>query len=318
MKFYRQASLRVRIRNGSFTGYENPPLYISNLRVSFSIVKSIAWSTNTATIKIWNLSNDHRNLIKDYGDEVTLYAGYIGSPPNPANETDGPQILYIGDTTAVSHVYDFPEVVSILECGTQERFLNQRRVSFTYSANTPARTVLRGIADQMGLPIIQFSDSDNLVYRQGVKFIGMGKDALTLVANKLGLVADVQDQGLYIYPKNGTIVQPIVPINENSGMIGVPQRFTYKSIDLYAPIQGPNILAANAARAAAAPFITPSRPTGYKVNATLNPSILPGSLIELTSTHLNYIKGTNKVLNVRHDGDTYGFQWVTQMEVIAV
>jgi hypothetical protein len=318
MKFYRHASLRIRIRKGNFSGYEDPPLYITGLRVSFSIIKSIAWSTNSGIVKIWNLSNDHRNLIKDYGDEVTVYAGYIGSPPTPANEIDGPQILYIGDTTAVSHVYDFPEIVSILECGTQERFLNQRRVSFTYSANTPARTVLRGIADQMGIPIIQFADSDNLVYRQGVKFIGMGKDALALVANKLGLVADVQDQGLYIYPKNGTIVQPIVPINENTGMIGVPQRFTYKSLDLYSPITGPNVLAATAARAAAAPFIPPSRPTGYKVNTTLNPSILPGSLIELTSTHLNYLNGRNKVLNVRHEGDTFGFSWASQLEVVAV
>jgi len=285
-------------------------------------VKSIAWSTNSAVIKIWNLSNDHRNLIKDYGDEITVYAGYAGWPPVPVNQTDGPQILYIGDTQAVSHVYDFPEIVSVLECGTQERYLNQRRVSISFASETPARQVIQAIADQMGLPIIQFSNTDNLVYRQGIKFIGMGKDALQIVANKLGLVADVQDQGLYLYPKNGTIVQPIIPINENTGMIGVPQRFTYRSTDLYSPITGQNILGSNtvgslAVRGALAPFVPPSRPTGYKVSTTLNPSILPGSQIELTSTHLNYIRGRNKVLNVRHEGDTYGFQWISQMEVVA-
>lgn len=284
-KFYRQAHIKVRLRNNDFTGYVGQ-VDISNLRVSFSILKSLAWSTNSAVIKIWNLSQNNRNLIKDYGDEVTIYAGY---------ELDtGPQVLFIGDTSAVSHIYEQPEIVTILECGDGEKYINNLRVSLSYAAETPARLIIGGIADQMGLPIIEYASSDDLVYRQGFKYIGMGKDALTIVCDKLGLQWSVQNQGLQVIPLNGTISQPIIQINQNTGMVGLPQRFTYRRIDLYRAITAPT--------------------TGWKVNTLLNPFILPGSKIDLYSTHLSF-KGPYRVENVRHEGDTFGPLWNSQLEV---
>lgn len=85
-RFFREANLRIRLRKGDFTGYVGT-VNITGLRVSFSIIKSLAWSTNSAVVKVWNLSQANRNLIKDYGDEVTLYAGY--------RDAGGPQVLLL-------------------------------------------------------------------------------------------------------------------------------------------------------------------------------------------------------------------------------
>jgi len=285
VKFYRQATARIKIRNANFEYIDE--ITIKDLRISFSITKSLAWSTNSCVLKIWNLSQKKRNIIKDFGDEVTIYAGY--------ETAGGPQVLFIGQTTAVSHIYEQPEIVSVLECGDGEKYINQLRVSLSYAANTPAKTIITGIAQQMGIPLLSLpSNIENLVYRQGFSYCDMGKDALTIVCDKLGLQWSVQNNALQVIPQGGTIDQPIVQINQNTGMQGVPTRFTYRSLYLYRSINEPN--------------------TGYKVNVALDPFILPGSKITLYSTHLD-VKGPYRVETVRHEGDTYGALWQSNLEV---
>lgn len=314
MKFYRLARGFLRVRQGNFRSYDPSapflpdPVVFSGLRVSFSIAKSLSWTTNTCTVKIWNMSQEKRNLIKDYGDELTLYAGY--------REEGGAQILFTGDTTAVSHVYDQPEIVTILECGDGDKYLNQIRVSLSYASGVPARRIIKELADQMGIQFVEFAESENLVYRLGFRYIGMAKDALTILCDKLGLQASVQNNQLQVIPKNGSIEESVFEINENTGMQGVPQRFTYRSLDLYrqvfgSPADNPNF-------APTAPTIPISRPIGYKVNIALNPLILPGSRIILTSRHLGLSPAPFSVVAVRHEGDNYGQVWSTQLEVVEV
>jgi len=286
MKFDREAILQVRIRNKDFNGYTDT-IIVKGLRISFTIIKSTSATTNSAVIKVWNLSQDNRNLIKDYGDQVTLYAGY--------KEDGGPQVLFVGDTTTVIHTYDVPEIVTTLECGDGEKYVNQLRVVLSFGANVQARTIISSIASQMGVTLLPIPSGFNLVYRQGFKYIGMGKDALNIVCDKLGLEYSIQNNQLQIIPVNGTIPESIIQVNEGNGMQGIPQRYTYRSLESYRSIDVRN--------------------TGYKVNVALNPSILPGSKIDLASTRLNF-RGPYKVLTVRHEGDTYGFVWSSSLECI--
>ena len=288
MKFYRAATVKVRLRDKNFNYTRT--ILLSGLRISFSITKSLAWATNSAVVKIWNLSQDHRNLIKDYGDEVTVFANYsnTGDPNFKASE-----LVFVGNTTAVSHIYEQPEIVTILECGDGEFYVNQARVNLSFAAGTPARIIINAIASQMGIQLKPLPDVDNLEYRQGYKNIGMGKDALTDVCNKLGLQWSVQNNELQVIPLNGVFKGPIIQINESTGMQGVPQRYTYRRIDQYRSIYEPT--------------------TGYKVNVALNPLILPGSTIDLSSKHLDF-RGPYRVENVRHNGDTFGYIWQSNLE----
>lgn len=284
MRFYREAILQVRIRKADFNGYIDT-ITIRGLRIAFSINKSLSSTTNSAVVKVWNLGQKNRSLIKDFGDEVTLYAGY--------REDGGPQVLFIGDTSTVSHIYEMPEIVTILECGDGEKFINQLRVSLSFSSEVQAQTIISAIARQMGLDFVEFASSDNLVYRQGFKYIGMGKEALQIVCDKLGLQWSIQNNQLQVIPINGTISEPIIQVNQSTGMQGIPQRYTYKALQIYNSKE--------------------QRNTGYKVNVALNPFILPGSKIDLASTHLS-VRGPYRVETVRHEGDTYGALWTSQLE----
>lgn len=286
MRFFREASLRIRLINGSKDGFVNT-LTIEGLRVSFSILKYRGWTTNRGVIRIWNLSQENRNLLKNYGDQVTLYAGY--------RDEGGTEVIFIGNTTSVFHAYDQPEIVTTLECNSGDIYANNLRVSLSYSSETSARQIIRDIARDMGVPLVEFADSDDLVYRQGYKFIGMGKDALDIVCSKLNLEANFQDNALQVIPLKGAFQQQPIIVNENTGMQGIPQRFTNRGLELYRSVDE-------------------KFETGYKVNVALNPLIIPGNTIILTSTHLNF-SGPYLVNNVRHEGDTYGFLWSSQLQV---
>ena len=285
MNFIREANVVINITREDFKGYEQS-IAISDLRVSFSILKSLAWSTNSAVIKIWNLGQANRNAINNFGDQVTIYAGY--------ERGAGTGLLFIGDTTAVSHIYEQPEIITVLECGDGDKFINQTRVSVSYGPKTPARRIIQDMAAQMGIAISEFANSDNLIFEQPFNYIGIGKDGLQIIFDKLGLQGSVQNNALQIIPIQGAIVETPFQINEATGMQGIPQRFTSRTLYQYTAIDAPT--------------------TGYKVNTILNPQILPGSSIVLQSTHLD-IKGLFRVDNTRHEGDTFGPIWSTNLQV---
>jgi hypothetical protein len=283
MKFIRETQVVIRIRRDDLQGYERT-ITLRGLRVSFTIQKNLSNTPNTAVVKIWNLSQDHRNLIKDFGDEVTVYAGY--------ERGSGLQLLYRGDTITVSHTFDQPEIVTQLECYDGDKYVNQAHLSLSFEAQTPVRTVITTIADKMGINITEFSDSNNLVYPLGFQFAGMLKDALTKACDVVGLQWSVQNNGLQIIPTNGSIVQSIIKVNVNTGMIGIPQRYTYKRQGFYVP--GPAV--------------------GWKVATLLNPYIIPGVKLDIESRYLGF-QGIFRTETVRHSGDTYGPDWISQMEV---
>ena len=132
-KFIRTATVVIKIRRDDFSGYERT-IRLSGLRVSFNIQKNLSITPNSGVIRIWNLSRDHRNLIKDYGDEVTVYAGY--------ERGSGEELLYIGDTTTVYHTYELPDVVTTLECGDGDRYVNQKHFSLSFQSGATAREVI--------------------------------------------------------------------------------------------------------------------------------------------------------------------------------
>lgn len=286
MKFIREARLVIRLRNDDFTDFREPPIILNGLRVSFSIQKSLAYSANTAIIKVWNLSQNHRNELFNYGDSVTLYAGY--------ERGNGLELLFVGDTTNVSHIFDPPEIISTFECADGDRFINNVNVVVSEAAGTPALLVLQQIAKQMGIIYNNHPAVDNLVYPYCFSNIGNCKFALNKVCDYLGLQWSVQNGQLQVIPQQGVLPGTPIEINRSTGMQGIPQRFTYRKVYAQSSVDRPR--------------------TGYRVNVALLPSILPGNSITLTSEYLG-IKGLFAVENVRHEGDTYGAIWSSQLEV---
>lgn len=282
-KFIRSATVVIRIHKANFEGYEQT-ITLKGLRVSFVIQKNLAVQTNPGVIRIWNLSASHRNILNGFGDEVTVYAGY--------ERGSGEQILYKGDTTAVSHSFDMPDVVTTLECGDGERYVNQKHESISFEAGTSVENVIRSIASQMDIDIAELSSTSGMVYERGFSNAGMLKESLNKVCAYAGLQWSVQNNGLQIIPEDGTIAQPAYRINSDTGMIGIPQRFTFKRQDFY--VLGPAV--------------------GWKVSTLLDPLIIPGFKVNVTSRYLGW-QGIFRVETIRHQGDTHSTNWESNLEL---
>lgn len=287
--FYREAKIIISIVKADFSGFIRT-FEIPNLRISFNLTKSIAWATNTGYIRIYNLSSDTRNSINYYGDRVELQAGYANG--------SGLQTLFVGRTTAVSHQFDAPEITTTLECADGDQFVNNKKGAYSFAPGTAARTVIQSIANDMQVDIGDISSSDNLAYPRGFSDTNLSKECMIKACNLLNLQASIQNNALYVVPKNRPRDIPPIDISESNGMQGVPERFTYKSLWEYKAQDAPT--------------------AGYKVNTILNPLILPGVPATLTSSHLNIFKEPHWIQTVRHAGDTHGPLWTSNLEMTLV
>ena len=287
MKYDRVIRTSIQLINApEYTDYRGT-LDIRNLRISFSISKSISWSTNTATVRIWNLSPENRNQIANFGDELTLYAGYVND--------GGAQLLFVGDTTQVSHSFPQPEIVSTLTCGDGDKIVNNVTISVSFGANTPVATVIQKIADLMGMKIVSGLPTILEVYALGFKGTNLARNVLDNACQKANLWWSVQNGNLVIQRKNQGNSKPPVDINVNTGMIGVPERYTDKKGEFY--VTGPK--------------------DGWKVRTLLRPDIIPGDVIRLKSNQVP-VDGLFFVETIQHEGDNYGPSFESTMEVIAL
>lgn len=287
-KFDRVAELKIRFNSGKPNFNLLDTITITNLRVAFQITKSLSWSTNQASIQVYNLSPEKRAKIKDYADEIRLSAGYA--------EDTGAQLLFVGDSTQASHIFEPPDIITSIQCGDGERILNQRIISVSYSEDISARTIIQDVANKVGLNIGYFAPTPAGVsdlYLNGFQDLNLAKNIIEKCAKKLKLTQSVQNGALYLIPNQGSTERPPVIISQNTGMISTPQRYTYKRLDLWRG--GPK--------------------QGYKVKTLLRPEILPGDKVRLISQRID-VDQIFYVDAVKHVGDTWGESWYSDWEIV--
>lgn len=293
MQFDRVINLKILLASPPPSTEYRGTMEISNLRMAFSIFKSESWSTNTANIRIWNISESKRNLLNSYGDEITLNAGY--------RQETGAQVLFRGNTSLATHIFAEPEIITVLDCGDGEKSLNLVLAKASFGENTPVRQVIEYYAGVLGLNIAEFADTDNLVYALGHQFSGIAKDGLDKACKAIGLVWSVQNNNLVILRQGEGSSKPPVDINASTGMIGIPQRYTDRRQYLYKAL----------------PKNGGAPKPGWKVRTLLRPDILPGDRIRLRSNRVD-IDGIFYVISITHEGDNFGPQFESLLEVIAV
>ncbi len=291
MQFDRVINAQVRLRDPESFNYRGL-LSIDNLRMTFSIYKSRSSSTNTCNFKVYNLSADKRNRLALYGDQLRVSAGY--------RNANGPQVLFIGDTTQVSHLFAEPEIITSLDCADGDKAVNNVIISLSYAGETSARSVVEDIAQRMQLNIVRFAPTENYTYTHGFSFAGLAIDALKKVCEYLNLIPTVQNGDLYILDYNLGNLKPPFDINADTGMIGTPERFTDKNQYLYKPL----------------PKNGRAEP-GWKVKTLLRPEILPGDRIRLRSQRAD-VNAVFQVLSARHEGDNWGLQFESTFEVSSI
>jgi hypothetical protein len=268
----RQYLRKVRVTfPGGFVINPDSKVAKHELKIYFNISKGVSGSANTAEIKIWNLSEDHRNSVGKELDDIILEAGYM--PPEGGGNVG---ILFQGQIRDVEHTRDGPDIITIISCGDGDRAFRKATISKTYPKGTPVQEVVEGIYKELEKEGIKKGewkfpdDIDAKKFKRPYSMCGACSRELNTLGRGKGFYWSVQNETMEVIPSDGHL-PGVVLITPETGMINTPT-------------------------------ITDN---GVKVSALLNPEVRPNRTVKIESQTLemNGEGGLYRVSQATYTGD---------------
>lgn len=279
--YKRSASLAIaKITPGTFFTTTDV-LTIADLRVQFSIVKTLGQHPNTCKITISNLAEATRASVQKKPLAIRLDAGYDGDLRR----------LFAGDLRWAASKQDGATWLTELTGGDGDRAYRYGFASRSFRAGTDVKTVLAEAAKSAGLRIpTSIAEARELLDQvaTGITLHEPSRDALTKILKPKGLDWSIQDGSLQVLRSGEARPGSALLVSVDTGMIGSPEYGAPK-------------------KAGAAPVLS--------VTSLLYPEVSPGGTIEVFSRS---VRGFFRVEQVKHDGDTHGDEWTTTIEATAI
>lgn len=258
-------------------------VYPNNLRISFEIEKTNESILNTANIKIYNLSEASRGQIKDLNTVINLAAGY--------REYGGPKLVFTGNVLRVNHKFNLPDIVTEIDGGDGAKAVREARQSISFEEGTEVKTVLEGVAGNLGLDIRELPKDVKGVFEQGFSHIGPVKECLDKLCQRIESTWSIQDNQLQITKDSSASVHAPVRVTQVDGLLerlerlGDVRKFAINDADQVITV-------------------------GYRFRTLLNPDIQPGRIVTLTA-----YSGRYRVERVKHEGDNFEDKFISTVEV---
>lgn len=271
---------------------------ITDLRVTFDIVKDASKNTNKSQIQIWNLAPATRKAMERPDVRCSLKAGYL--------EESGPIEVFVGDVTFGWSRFEGPDVVTTLEVGDGAKQIRDSVVSLGYAKGSGAKAALRDVAGKMGLSVTMPSDLEDKPFTGGFSNYGSARTALDKITKHAGWAWSLQNGVLQVVGPAGTNNRTVVDLAVDSGLIGHPERQRRGS---HEAIRVEEAGTKQTKRAASAT----EKWDGWRVRSLLLPAIVPGDRMKLSSRTVDALLTVRKV---RHTGDTHGGDWVSELELL--
>lgn len=253
-------------------------LEITDLRIRFTVERSLTKPPNQADIYLYNMSAQTRADLETKPLTVQLDAGY----------DDVPRLVFLGDLHFGMSKQQPPDWETLLQLGDGDRAYNHARVNRSYKAGSTVRQVLRDAAASMGMVLPKNIEDDPAFDTKtltGKTSFGPTRDVLTKILASYGYHWSIQNKKLQVLRDNEVSSVNPRPIDQDHGMIGTPE------------------------------FGSPpksGKPPHMRVKMLLYPELTPGDLVQVASLSKN---GKFRIEKVRHVGDTHGDEWTTEIEI---
>lgn len=282
--FHRFIKLTVVTRPKGFIGNNlgffeqlDNAINITEMRVQCTIEKNLGEHPNKCTIKISNLAEDTRAQIERDKLSATIEAGYDGVA----------RLLFTGDIArAYSRREDTTEIVTTIEVTDGLHAYAHARMNRSYKPPIRVDRVLSDAAKSMGLTLPREVDQSpelKQALEGGISMHGPTREVLTRLLAPYGFNWSIQNGQLIIMSDEQVRAGEVIPINQGTGMINVPERTTPEKQDGKVEI---------------------------KFQTLLYPEIEPGKVCRLESQLLNL---DVKVTDVKHTLDTHGDDYTTDV-----
>lgn len=252
------------------------------LDVAFDITRTIKPEPNTADIKIWNLSPDHRKSLEELDNvPVQVEAGYAGQT----------SLLFRGITRTVFTVREGPDLVTTLQTGDGEKEYKTARINIAVAggpvtvaaglSNIQAiRTVVRALGIGEGnLVSVQGQIAAAIpLFPNGTVLTGSASQILQRLLQSLGLEWSIQNGTLQILQAGQALIGTATVLTPETGLVGSPS------------VDNKGILSAQ---------------------SLMIPDIFPGRLLLLSS---EFLAGTFRIETCKYSGATAENDWYIDIE----
>lgn len=192
------------------------------LRVSFTVKKGISSKANTFEIKIYNLTESHRNSIGKELDTVMLEVGY--TPPDGSNNVG---VIAKGKIRDFQHDRDGPDIITTVSCGDGDKAFRNATISKTIKAGTPLTDVVDELHMEMRKQGIKKGEWEfpekfkEAKTKRPYSMCGSCTRELDTLGRGHGFYWNIQNETMEIIPGDGALPGMIL-ISPQTGMIGTP------------------------------------------------------------------------------------------------
>lgn len=199
-------------------GNDNESIVIDNLRVSFSIEKSLTAEPNKGEINVYNLTRSNQNLLvsKAYNKAI-LMVGY-----------GEPRVIYGGDIIKAVVIRDDLDYIVKIDLGDGQNDIVGARVNTTLKAGaTDVDVIKEAIKAMQGSAegVIDVPIKKGLP--RGKVLVGNARDVLSCSAKNQNADWSVQDGEVIMLPKDKVLADNEgFVLSQDTGMIGSPQKTT--------------------------------------------------------------------------------------------
>ena len=245
------------------------------LDVAFDIFRTTKPEPNTAEIRVWNLSPEHRFILEEQGNvPVQVEAGY----------SDQTSLLFLGVARTVYTVRDGTDLITILQTGDGEQEYQQARVNVSIAPGATNKQAVDAVVKALGLGEGNLSSvaasiaAGQPLFPQGAVLTGSASQVLHRVMQSLGLEFSIQSGALQILKVGEPLSGTATELTPNTGLVNSPS------------IDNEGVLTAQ---------------------SLIIPDIFPGRPLSVES---EFLSGNFRVESCRYSGDTAGSEWYIDIE----
>lgn len=270
-------------------------LKLEGFRTVFTVDQTLRGPPNTANLQLYNLNPSNAGKVQKEFDEVVLDCGYKGNP----------RIIFRGEIKFLTHYRDGTNWITEVQAADGDRAYTEAHVGTTLAAGQTPFDAVDEILKQMPGVRKGHIELPRTAYTRGKVLLGPPRRVVEQIARDFAAAWSITNGTLNIVRADSVLPSQAVVVNSQTGMIGAPE------------------ISAK----------------GVRIKMQLNPMVVPNGMVVIDNNNIKiqaiqqYSNGPKvkekklvrldpdgryKVYKLRHQGDTRGPDWFTEVEAIGL